>query len=506
MREREPRREKRFQAPIWSGLMLITLAAIAGGVGTTEKFLTEKQSSNRVYASENIGAQEALTNLKFKQEIVTTGLEFPTSMDIAPDGRIFITEQSGNVKIIENDQLLETPFLTIPVSVLVEGGLIGVKLSPDFIQDRQVFLYYSSAPDELGNVVNRVSRFSAGTINPNIADEDSEVILVDNIPSNEVHNGGGLEFDRNGMLIIGTGEAGDGIENSQNLGSLGGKVLRVNPIDGSPAPNNPFIENPEADPRIYALGFRNPFTFSVDHQTGIILALDVGDASFEEVNKVEPGKNYGWPYMEGPGKQKPLPDDLPGSLTLPLYSYPHGQGSNAITGGDVIRNNTYPKALQGMHVIGDYIASTIMILNPQTAKVFDLNLAEGQIIAPVDLDFTAGGELYFLTIAPGWLSKISISQEEPPMTTTPVETIKPTPTEIPSPTPIIKFLMGDANCDSRVNSIDSAFILQFSAGLLGEVPCENEADASADGTINAIDATLILQHSAGLIDLNPKIP
>lgn len=478
-----------FKLPFPVKLGLLFLAGLSAG-GIASNIETDESSNQKVHASNNSNAQEALSELTFKQEIVDTDLHYPTAMDAAPDGRIFIAEQAGKVKIFENGDVHNTPFLTVPVSILGEGGLIGIKLSPDFEKDNQVFIYYSTLPDKNGTIVNRVSRFTASTENPNFALPNSEVIVVDNIPANQIHNGGGLEFDQNGMLIVGTGEAGDGIAHSQNLNSIGGKVLRVNPTDGSPDPQNPFINNPSADPRILSLGYRNVFSISTDTQSETILALDVGEHSYEEVNKVTPGGNYGWPYMEGPNELEPVPEDLEGSLIQPIYSYEHGEQGNAVTGGDVIRNTAYPKALQGMHVIGDYLASTITFIDPETAKVYDLTLAQGTIIAPIDLDFTSGGDLYFLTITPGWLSKISISTEEP------------TPTIAPSPTPNIELMIGDVNCDENINSIDSAFVLQFSAGLIDDLPCQSQADVNEDTNINAIDATLILQHSAGLIDID----
>ena len=233
--------------------------------------------------------------INFTEALVVDGLVAPTAMALSPDGRIFVAEQVGTLRVVKNGTLLPTPFLTVKTDVTGERGLLGVTLDPDFLTNHYIYIFYTvpTAP-----VHNRVSRFTA---NGDVAIPGSEVSLLelDNLSSAINHNGGALHFGEDRKLYISTGENVTGIK-SQSLTSLLGKILRINP-DGSIPPDNPFYSSASDQYRaIWALGLRNPFTFAFQPGTGRMFINDVGFNAWEEINDGVAGNNYGWPYFERP--------------------------------------------------------------------------------------------------------------------------------------------------------------------------------------------------------------
>jgi glucose/arabinose dehydrogenase len=217
----------------------------------------------------------------FQETIFASGLSTPTAMAIAPGGRIFVAEKAGTLRVVQNGNLLATPFVTLPVDTFSERGLIGVAVDPNFATNHFVYVYYTTTTP-----VNRVSRFTADA-SGNIAVAGSERILLDNIPStNGNHNGGGLVFGADGKLYVGVGESGVP-SNSQTLANLAGKVLRLDPNGPSVIPSdNPFFTTATGDNRaIWALGLRNPFTLAVQPGTGRLFINDVGQSAFEEIDE-----------------------------------------------------------------------------------------------------------------------------------------------------------------------------------------------------------------------------
>ena len=209
---------------------------------------------------------------------LATDLEVPWSFAFLPGGVALVTERdsgrllrvslSGDVREIQ----------TLPEGGSGEGGLLGVAVSPDYEVDRYIYAYYTTEAD------NRVVRFRMG--------ETPEPILT-GIPVNTYHDGGRIKFGPDGMLYVSTGDAGDA-ENSQDRNSLGGKILRIEP-DGSIPPDNPFPDNP-----VYSYGHRNVEGLAWDAQ-GRLYASEFGQNTWDEVNRIEAGENYGWPAVEGRG-------------------------------------------------------------------------------------------------------------------------------------------------------------------------------------------------------------
>jgi glucose/arabinose dehydrogenase len=316
-------------------------------------------------------------------------------MDFAPDGRLFICQQAGQVRVVKNGQLLPIPFVTVNTTNSGQRGLLGLAFDPGYATNGFFYVYYTvpTAP-----VHNRVSRFTADPAHPDVALADSEhvVLELDNLSSDTLYNGGAIHFGLDGKLYVGVGE-NDIPANSQNLGSLLGKVLRIN-ADGSAPPDNPFVGQSGARPEVWAYGFRNPFTFAVQPGTGRIYVNDVGstgDARREEVNNLVKGGNYGWPTYEGytnvPGYQSPVF----------AYDQSFGGFNCAITGGTFYNPpvNQYPSQYVGKYFFQDLCGSWIYYLDPAagdpktTVTQFATDMTSG---TPVDLKVGPDGSLYYL--------------------------------------------------------------------------------------------------------------
>jgi glucose/arabinose dehydrogenase len=309
----------------------------------------------------------------------------PTAMEFAPDGRLFICLQTGQVRVIKNGSLLPTPFLSLSVDSSGERGLLGIAFDPNFTNNHYVYVYHTVPTSPIHN---RVSRFTA---TGDVAASGSEVVILNlnNLSSATNHNGGGLHFGSDGKLYIGAGENAASA-NAQTLSNLLGKILRIN-SDGSIPTDNPFYNTASGNNRaIWALGLRNPFTFGFQPATGRLFINDVGESTWEEINNGTAGANYGWPVTEGPTNNP--------SFVSPIFSYGHGSSDTtgcAIVGG-VFYNPPvlqFPSSYLGKYFFADLCSGWIRVLDPaaRTASGF----ATG-INTPVDLDVGPDGALYYL--------------------------------------------------------------------------------------------------------------
>jgi glucose/arabinose dehydrogenase len=330
----------------------------------------------------------------FTQTLVTSQDVSPVSlvdsvqMEIAPDGRIFVTQKEGTLRIVNPDGHVEAePFVSLAVDSNGEAGLLGVTLDPNFSANGYVYVYYT-VPGAASH--NRVSRFTA---DGNTAVPGSELILLelnDLSSDSRFHNGGALHFGLDGKLYVSVGE-NNHPENSQSLDTLLGKVLRIN-ADGSIPTDNPFYNTATGVNRaIWSLGLRNPFTFAVQPGTGRIFINDVGAAAWEEINEGVPGANYGWPFTEGP-------TDNP-NVTAPLFAYAHGETDDtgcAIIGGAFYNPAVpqFPADFAGDYFFADLCNGWLHRFDPETGVVQDFMSGVEGI---VDIDVTADGSLYLLT-------------------------------------------------------------------------------------------------------------
>ncbi len=332
----------------------------------------------------------------FKQSIVVRNLVNPTRMAIAPDGRIFITEQAGRIRIVEQGVLLSQPFLNITTRVNSQGerGLLGIAFDPDFLINQWVYVYYTSKTPVIHN---RVSRFKA---NGDTALAGSEDVLLDIQPSGAAtfHNGGAIGFGADGKLYIAVGDGGTNT-NAQSLANLKGKILRINK-DGSIPIDNPFYQTATGVNRaIWARGFRNPYSFAVQPETGRMHINDVGQDAWEEVNQGVKGANYGWPFVEGKGSNP--------QFRNPILVYPHSPSAfcTAIVGSAFYNpiNDRFPADYVGDYFYGDFCAGWIRRYDVTTKVVSTFATGMGQI---VDIQVGLGGIMYVLRKDGGILHSI----------------------------------------------------------------------------------------------------
>ena len=310
---------------------------------------------------------------KYHIKVVTIAenLEIPWEIAFAPDGRIFFTERVGNLRVIENGQLNLEPVAILDVGT-GEGGLLGLALDPNFEQNHFLYLYYNYF--EFPFTYNKVVRFTEK--DNSLIDE---FILVDKIPGAAIHDGGRLKFGPDEKLYITTGDAGNS-NAAQDINSLSGKILRINP-DGTIPSDNPF-----ADSMIFSYGHRNPQGLDWDPITGKLVATEHGPSgergfAHDEVNVIEAGKNYGWPKVIG-GEHDP-------KFVDPIVHT--GEDTWAPSGATFYDSKNIPEWTN------KYFVAT---LRGSHLRMLDLNLEENQVIASEALFSNTYGRLRDASIGP----------------------------------------------------------------------------------------------------------
>ena len=337
----------------------------------------------------------------FAETRVATGLASPTLMAFAPDGRLFVAQQAGALRVIKNGALLTQPFLNLSVNSSGERGLLGVAFDPNFASNNFLYVYYTTSASP---VHNRLSRFTASASNPDVVAAGSEVQLL-NLPalsSATNHNGGSIHFGNDGKLYIAVGENANSA-NSQSFTTPLGKLLRINP-DGSIPADNPFLSQTTGiNQAIWARGLRNPFNFAVDRTTGRIHLNDVGQDTWEEVNLAIAGSNFGWPQTEGN-----TPPGVAG-VRYPIHTYQNAGTSCAITGAAFYRPTTatFPAAYNGRYFFGDYCGGFIRMLSPPNYST-SANFATG-ISSLVDIEVSPDGSLYYLARGGGEVFRVQFT-------------------------------------------------------------------------------------------------
>ncbi len=414
------------QAPLATNLFKISNRQLRGGIKEAD---TVKLSIRPVVENPQFTAQSVPTG--FVLEDVVTGLDLGVAFDFAPDGRIFIAEKAGRVKIVQNDALLTTPFVDISGMVNSYGdrGLLGIAVHPDFPEKPYVYLLFTHDPPEVNNYpaatsgsyegsgarVSRLIRVTAdATKGYNQAVPGSELVLLGknstaaNIPDMTVRNGaqscyknnayvpdclpadetshtiGTVRFGTDGALFVGNG---DGANYSRvesyatraiDVNSLAGKIMKINPETGEGYATNPYFDgnlNSNAS-RVYMLGLRNPFRFTVSKYTNDPWVGDVGWGTWEEVN-VGRGGNFGWPCYEGGNKTHEKSGGYQAidacqnfyatskHLTAPVYGYYRAGVGSSVQVGDFYSGTAYPAAYRGGLFISDF--------NQQWIKYLTLN-------------------------------------------------------------------------------------------------------------------------------------
>jgi len=365
---------------------------------------------------------------------VASGYASPVQITNAGDGsnRLFVVERAGRIKILGGGTFLDLSSIVLSGG---EQGLLSVAFPPDYARSGFFYVYFTDA--RAGNSSNNVlARFRVSGSDPDAADPGSEkILLVFEHPNQTNHNGGQLMFGPDGYLYIGTGDgggSGDPYENAQNLGSLLGKILRIDvgaslaaavPTPGPyqlylplvaaqagpgytiPA-DNPSVDTPGARPEIWAYGLRNPWRFSFDRTTGELWIGDVGQGAWEEIDHQPAsspgGENYGWDCREGTHPYNDTNGDLNVNCTGltfvdPVYEYGHTASRCSITGGYVYRGGTYP-ALGGIYFFADYCSGGVWGLQPDGEAWAASSELVNSGFGPASFGEDEAGELYLVRL------------------------------------------------------------------------------------------------------------
>jgi glucose/arabinose dehydrogenase len=390
----------------------------------------------------------------FSQEVLAKDLGPATSFALRPDGSILIARKHGSVKVYRDGKILEAPFIDISGEVNNYGdrGLMGIAVHPDYPAAPYVYLAYAYEPSaavghaESGARTARVIRIEVNPRNPDKARDGSTVVILganggpehagdldrgdrppyscmasdqlvaDCLPvDGPSHTVDGLIFGPDGALYV---SAGDGTlqpdlnVRAQNVDSLAGKILRINPLTGFGYSDNPFYDGDPSSNRskVYALGLRNPYRFTFD-PAGQLVVGDVGGERWEEINRGDPGANFGWPCLEGP-----LPNSgdpacaavLAGSApsTAAWHSYSHAGGYSAAIGGDFYTGDKYPAAYQGAYFYADHNRAALLYLPADASSDEPAQEFATNIVAPVQISMGPDGALYVLSFVDGTLSRI----------------------------------------------------------------------------------------------------
>lgn len=339
---------------------------------------------------------------------VARGFSRPLYVTHAGDGsgRLFVVEQSGAIRVIKDGAVLRQPFLDVSglisrqalESNYTERGLLGLAFHPNYAENG---LFYINYTDLNGHSV--ISRYTVSADDPDRADATSATPLLYVEQPYANHNGGHMAFGPDGYLYISLGDGGSGGDpqgNGQNLGTLLGKILRIDVTvaEGYTIPaDNPFAEREGARPEIWARGLRNVWRFSFDRATGDLYLADVGQNQWEEIN-FQPagsagGENYGWNAFEGAHVYSGQP--AASDVMAPVLEYDHSRGRCSVTGGYVYRGERIP-ALQGVYLYGDWCSGTIWSATPGADGTWQavVSLESGRSISSFGED--EAGELYLV--------------------------------------------------------------------------------------------------------------
>jgi glucose/arabinose dehydrogenase len=358
----------------------------------------------------------------------------------APPGdaeRLFVVEQGGRIRVVRNGVVLPTAFLDLTSLVLSGGerGLLSMAFAPDYASTGRFYVYYTARMPQ-GEL--RIEEFRRSG-DANLADPGTRrtVVAIGHPAGN--HNGGQLQFGPDGHLYIGTGDgggAGDPDGNGQNLETLLGKILRINPVGapyGIPA-DNPFVGLPGRD-EIWSYGLRNPWRFSFDRQTGDLVIGDVGQGSVEEVDFVPTsagrgrGANFGWDCWEG---RQPFEGCTPPNHVPPVWQYSHSRGCS-ITGGYVVRDPALAP-LGGRYVYGDYCSAPMWSIALATPDARDDRQMGLSVPSLFSFGEDACGGVYALS-GSGPVHRLQVAGRvpSPPCAQTPTPPASPPPPAPPSP-------------------------------------------------------------------------
>lgn len=434
----------------------------------------------------------------FIAETVVGKLRLPTSFAFAGNGRIFVTEKSGVVRVIQDGQLLQEPFIDLRAEVNDVGqrGLLDVAVHPTFPATPYVYLAYVYDPPEAlshnveGARVSRVLRLTANSANLNVHVPGSGAIILgtnstfehigdpdrpeqkplncedgnggyvpDCVPNEgHVHALAHMTFGADGALYVANGDGLNynfGSLRAQEIDSLAGKILRINPLTGDGYANNPFYDgNPKSNrSKVYVYGMKHPYRFAVHPATGELFIGDVGNLKWEEVTRARAGANLGWPCFEGknPNAFDPICQPLLNGAQPVVHGfhvYPHEDGWGAVIGGDFYTGRAFPAYYRGAYFYGDFNKGTVqsVIFNGAGVPTY-ADFATG-IPGLVQVSSGPDGAMYLLSIAHGALYRVRYTGGA---TFAPSSSATAGAANVPTPTPTPKNQPSGSNADTTAN-------------------------------------------------------
>ncbi|MFD0682042.1 MULTISPECIES: PQQ-dependent sugar dehydrogenase [unclassified Paenibacillus] len=294
---------------VWMALGVMSVMLASTGCFGVQNGPAGKPPTSTAPETSASGA-EAPSSIPYTREIVASKLNVPWDMDFAPDGRIFLTERGGGIRVIEKGLLKPEPvfrFEKPPLYTESEAGLLGIALDKNFSSNHYMYVYHTY--QEGGQAYNRLLRMVESGGKAKV-----DKVLLDALPGDRIHDGGRVKIGPDGLLYITNGDAAKS-SIAQDVAQLGGKILRIR-TDGTIPGDNPFPGSP-----VYSLGHRNPQGLAWHPSTGRLFSTEHGQTAHDEFNLIEPGANYGWPLVQGDEAQVPAKDAAkkgPGPLKLPL--------------------------------------------------------------------------------------------------------------------------------------------------------------------------------------------
>jgi glucose/arabinose dehydrogenase len=364
----------------------------------------------------------------FTASAVVTGLDQPTGAAFAPDGRLFVLEKAGAVRIWSPATgLAGVPAITLPSCTASEMGLLGIAFDAAFATNGFLYLYHTRPPgDDVrrcgeGSGAGRQNRVVRVTMAGDRADPASLTEIIGGLRTdNGNHDGGCLRIGPDGFLYVGVGDTGIGDggrpgastnPSAADVTAPEGKILRLT-LDGSPAPGNPFAGRGGAADFVFALGLRNPFRFAFDPRTGLLWAGDVGQSTFEEIDIVRAGDDMGWPRCEGFQPAGACPGTVP-----PVYVYSHPEDGASVTGGVFYDGSHFDVAYRGDYFFGDYVLNRVWrarLDDTRTAFAGDPEIFLRDADGPTDFLVGPDGALYYVAINTGSVVRVTQDQTGSP--------------------------------------------------------------------------------------------
>jgi glucose/arabinose dehydrogenase len=400
---------------VWSVTITGAVTAAAGSTLSDTATVSGSESSSTFTASATTTDSVSPSIAPgFAQTQLAGGLKKPVAIAFAPNGDIYIAEQGGTILIYRNGAILPTPVITLNVFNVGETGLLGIALDPNFATNGYLYASYTVPLTTSAGTNQPYAQLSRFTVVNGVASPSSEKVLYrgnqvqlpDGSSGSYDHAGNDVKVGPDGKLWWSVGDNVPSISNGQTLTNIYGKILRFN-LDGSVPSDNPFVNVPRAVPYIYAYGLRNPWRFTF-LPNGQAMTEDTGSSYWEDLNTITPGANFGWPIKEGNCGSC--------GYANPAYAYGHLPTDAATSAVAAYSGSTFPQAYNHVVFFGDYNRRDIeaVTFDPSYKTVVSDTVFDSSAGTIADLGEGPDGNLYFVSVFEGTLSKISAVGPFPP--------------------------------------------------------------------------------------------